>query len=201
MLAPARTTRPVDCARPNRRRRRTTPKTGRRRPVARPTAPIDGRYAAISSPRRQSANRSPKPSDLLPNATIAPVYEKCGLREALGGGETIHTTGVVLQELLQGPRAKSEDADRQTIRGARESPLPARTTSTPPKYATIAAATVFGREPSMRSPRSAFATGWSCCLQTRTSGTWPRGRSSCSGPTLELARCGFPQPVTKERDP
>ena len=41
-------------------------KIDRRRPVVRPTAPIDGRYAAISSPRRQSANRSPKHPDLLP---------------------------------------------------------------------------------------------------------------------------------------
>ena len=37
------------------------------------------------------------------------------LREALGGGETIHTTGVVLQELLQGfrgPRARTRIVDR-----------------------------------------------------------------------------------------
>ena len=37
------------------------------------------------------------------------------LREALGGGETIHTTGVVLQELLQGfrgPRARTRIVKR-----------------------------------------------------------------------------------------
>ena len=37
------------------------------------------------------------------------------LREALGGGETIHTTGVVLQELLQGfrgPRARTRIIER-----------------------------------------------------------------------------------------
>ena len=37
------------------------------------------------------------------------------LREALGGGEAIYTTGIVLQELLQGfqgPRAKEQIAER-----------------------------------------------------------------------------------------
>lgn len=37
------------------------------------------------------------------------------LREALGGGESIYTTGIVLQELLQGfqgPRAKAQIAER-----------------------------------------------------------------------------------------
>ena len=37
------------------------------------------------------------------------------LREALSGGETIHTTGIVLQELLQGfrgPRAKAQIVER-----------------------------------------------------------------------------------------
>ena len=37
------------------------------------------------------------------------------LREALGGGETIHTTGLVLQELLQGfrgPRARTQIIER-----------------------------------------------------------------------------------------
>lgn len=37
------------------------------------------------------------------------------LREALGGGETVHTTGLVLQELLQGfrgPRARGQIIER-----------------------------------------------------------------------------------------
>ena len=37
------------------------------------------------------------------------------LREALSGGEAIHTTGIVLQELLQGfrgPRAKAQIIER-----------------------------------------------------------------------------------------
>ena len=46
----------------------------------------------------------------------APERAEVGrLREALGGGETIHTTGVVLQELLQGfrgPRARTRIVDR-----------------------------------------------------------------------------------------
>ena len=47
--------------------------------------------------------------------TISKGPEVQRLREALGGGESIYTTGIVLQELLQGfqgPRAKAQIAER-----------------------------------------------------------------------------------------
>ena len=47
--------------------------------------------------------------------TLAKGSEVQRLREALGGGEAIYTTGIVLQELLQGfqgPRAKEQIAER-----------------------------------------------------------------------------------------
>ena len=47
--------------------------------------------------------------------TISKGPEVQRLREALGGGESIYTTGIVLQELLQGfqgPRAKAQIVER-----------------------------------------------------------------------------------------
>ena len=47
--------------------------------------------------------------------TIPKGPEVQRLREALGGGESIYTTGIVLQELLQGfqgPRAKAQIVER-----------------------------------------------------------------------------------------
>ena len=47
--------------------------------------------------------------------TIPKEPEVQRLREALGGGESIYTTGIVLQELLQGfqgPRAKAQIVER-----------------------------------------------------------------------------------------
>ncbi len=47
--------------------------------------------------------------------TIPKKPEVQRLREALGGGESIYTTGIVLQELLQGfqgPRAKAQIVER-----------------------------------------------------------------------------------------
>ena len=47
--------------------------------------------------------------------TISKEPEVQRLREALGGGESIYTTGIVLQELLQGfqgPRAKAQIVER-----------------------------------------------------------------------------------------
>ena len=47
--------------------------------------------------------------------TIPQESEVQRLREALGGGESIYTTGIILQELLQGfqgPRAKAQIVER-----------------------------------------------------------------------------------------
>ena len=85
------------------------------------------------------------------------------LREALGGGETVYTPGLIFQELLQG------------FRGTRAG-------------APNAAATEFRSEPSMRrSPSFASATNLSCCRPTGISATSPITRRFGAGAHHDLA--------------
>lgn len=102
------------------------------------------------------------------------------LQHALDGADQVFTTGLVLQELLQGfarPKARDQLIERFAALGFLQ-PDRQDHTSKPPKSATPAVVMASSSEPSTRCSYSSVSnTIWSCSARTMTSAR-PQNTSS-----------------------